>query len=224
MRPWSLPPRTAPDGISEWTLSALAAAHAHFLPPDADTASVFNRLIEEGDFRAREAGVYRLAELALARRRPDGSLLNAPLLHDQYRAFMRLAAAERLQYFPRREMANLVVIDEVVHGIVTRDAVTGQIESFYADAVVLATGGYARCFEFTTNPSLASVSAIWAAHKNGAYFANPSLITFYPFCVPAADPQRTRATFLPETRLSADGLWTPRPRPAPAPRPSGPGT
>ena len=58
-------------------------------------------------------------------------------------------------------------------GITCRNLVTGEIESYAADAVCLATGGYVNVFYLSTNAMGCSVTAKWKAHKKGAYFANP---------------------------------------------------
>ena len=51
----------------------------------------------------------------------------------------------------RSEMLELVTIDGQAKGIVARDLVTGKLSSYAADAVVLATGGYANVFNLSTN-------------------------------------------------------------------------
>src|SRR5512138_686289 len=64
------------------------------------------------------------------------------LLLGAYQALCRQIASGNVKMMPRCEMLDLVVIDGRARGIVTRHLETGRIESFTADAVVLATGGY----------------------------------------------------------------------------------
>ena len=95
------------------------------------------------------------------------------LLIGAYQALERQVAAGTVKTYTRHEMLELVVIDGVARGIVTRDMVTGKVESWSADAVVLATGGYGNVFYLSTNAKGCNTTAIWRAYKKGAAFANP---------------------------------------------------
>src|SRR5881392_1293274 len=63
------------------------------------------------------------------------------LLLGAYQALEGQVDAGRVTMYPRTEMLDLIVIDGRARGIVTRNLVTGAIESHAADGVVLATGG-----------------------------------------------------------------------------------
>src|ERR687885_855187 len=63
------------------------------------------------------------------------------LLLGAYQAMSRQIAAGRIRMHPRTEMLDLVLVNGRAAGIVTRNLVTGLIESHAGDAVVLATGG-----------------------------------------------------------------------------------
>ena len=73
------------------------------------------------------------------------------LLLGAYQALSRQIAAGNVEMHARTEMLDLVVIDGRARGIVARDLVTGKIETYLADAVVLATGGYGNVFYLSTN-------------------------------------------------------------------------
>ena len=45
---------------------------------------------------------------------------------------------------------------------------TGEIETHFADAVVLASGGYGNVFFLSTNAMGCNVTATWRAHRKGA--------------------------------------------------------
>jgi succinate dehydrogenase / fumarate reductase flavoprotein subunit len=68
---------------------------------------------------------------------------------------------------PRTEMLDVVTVDGHAKGIVTRDLVTGKIESHAGDAVLLCTGGYGNVFYLSTNAMGCNVTATWRAHKQG---------------------------------------------------------
>src|ERR1700690_2390630 len=61
------------------------------------------------------------------------------LLLGAYQALTRQIAAGKVTMFPRTEMLDLVLVDGKARGIVTRDMVSGKIDSHAADAVILAT-------------------------------------------------------------------------------------
>src|SRR5207253_1287548 len=131
---------------------------------------LFYDTIKGGDFRSREANVYRLAEVSnliidqcvqqgvpfareygglLANRSFGGAQVSRTfyargqtgqqLLLGAYQALLRQVVAGKVTMVPRTEMLDLIVIDGRARGIVTRNLVTGKIESHFADAVVLGT-------------------------------------------------------------------------------------
>ncbi|MCH2399586.1 MAG: FAD-dependent oxidoreductase, partial [Pirellulales bacterium] len=95
------------------------------------------------------------------------------LLIGAYSALSRQVASGNVRMFTRMEMLDVVVVDGRASGIVTRNLVTGEVESHAADAVVLATGGYANVFFLSTNAMGCNVTAAYRAYKKGAGFANP---------------------------------------------------
>src|SRR5438270_6147023 len=90
------------------------------------------------------------------------------LLLGAYQALSRQAHAGRVRVRPRTEMQDLVVVDGRACGIVVRDLVTGKIETYVGDAVVLATGGYGPVFYLSTNAMGCNVTATYRAYKRGA--------------------------------------------------------
>ena len=95
------------------------------------------------------------------------------LLLGAYQALERQIQAGHVKMYPRTEMLDLIVVDRQARGIVARNLLTGKIESYVADAVVLATGGYGNVFYLSTNAKSSNATAIWPAYKRGAAFANP---------------------------------------------------
>ncbi len=106
------------------------------------------------------------------------------LLLGAYQALSRQIAAGRVVMNSRAEMLDLVVVDGHARGIVTRDMVTGEIQSHAADAVALCTGGYGNVYYLSTNAKGCNTTAIWRAYKRGAALANPSFTQIHPTCIP----------------------------------------
>src|SRR6185436_19771022 len=91
------------------------------------------------------------------------------LLIGAYGALMRQVAAGQVKIFARHEMLDLVVIEGKARGIVTRNLVTGEIDRFAADAVLLASGGYGNLYYLSTNAGNSNVTAAWRCARRGAY-------------------------------------------------------
>src|SRR5207245_3770230 len=202
---------------------------------------LFYDTIKGGDYRSREANVYRLAELsvdiidqAVAQgvpfAREYGGLLEnrsfggvqvsrtfyargqtgQQLLLGAFQALERQIARGMVQMFPRYEMLDLVVVDGQAKGIITRNLVSGAIESHAADAVVLGTGGYANVFYLSTNAKASNCTAIWRAYRRGAYFANPCFTQIHPTCIPQSGEYQSKLTLMSESLRNDGRIWVPR--------------
>ncbi|HMP75424.1 MAG TPA: fumarate reductase/succinate dehydrogenase flavoprotein subunit [Kiritimatiellia bacterium] len=202
---------------------------------------LFYDTVKGGDFRAREANVYRLAELStniidqcaaqgvpfareyggtLANRSFGGAQVSRTfyargqtgqqLLLGCYSSLMRQVDAGRVKIFARREMLDLVRVDGVARGIVCRNLVTGAIESYAADAVLLATGGYSTVFFLSTCAVNCNVTAAWRCHKQGALFANPCYTQIHPTCIPLAGDSQSKLTLMSESLRNDGRVWVPK--------------
>jgi len=211
-------------------------------PNDGDSVRrLFYDTIKGGDFRSREANVYRLAQVSnniidqcvaqgvpfareyggyLDNRSFGGAQVSRTfyargqtgqqLLLGAYQALMKEAGKKTVKLYPRTEMLDLVVIDGVARGIVTRHLITGVIESHGADAVVLATGGYGNAFYLSTNAKGCNVTATWRAHKKGALFANPCFTQIHPTCIPVHGDYQSKLTLMSEGLRNDGRVWVPK--------------
>ncbi|NJP05427.1 MAG: fumarate reductase/succinate dehydrogenase flavoprotein subunit [Chloroflexaceae bacterium] len=132
------------------------------------------------------------------------------LLLGAYQSLSRQIAAGKVEMHTRSEMIDLIVIDGQARGIVTRDMLTGKIESHLADAVVLGTGGYGNVFYLSTNAKGCNTTAIWRAHRRGAFFANPCFTQIHPTCIPAAGDYQSKLTLMSESLRNDGRIWVPR--------------
>ena len=132
------------------------------------------------------------------------------LLLGAYQALERQIAQGGVKMFPRTEMLDLVVIDGKARGIVTRDLVTGAIESHVADAVVIASGGYGNVFYLSTNAQGSNATAIWRAYKRGAAFANPCFTQIHPTCIPVSGDYQSKLTLMSESLRNDGRVWVPK--------------
>jgi succinate dehydrogenase / fumarate reductase flavoprotein subunit len=177
------------------------------------SASIIDQCVSQGVPFAREYGGY------LANRSFGGAQVSRTfyargqtgqqLLLGAYQALTRQIAAGKVTMFPRTEMLDVVVVDGKARGIVTRDMVSGKIESHAADAVVLATGGYGNVFYLSTNAKGCNVTATWRAHKLGAGFANPCFTQIHPTCIPVSGDHQSKLTLMSESLRNDGRVWIP---------------
>src|SRR5215216_5831328 len=132
------------------------------------------------------------------------------LLLGAYQALSRQINAGKVAMYPRTEMLDLIVAGGHAKGIVTRDMVTGKVESHVGDAVVLATGGYGTAFYLSTNAKGCNTTAIWRAHKRGAFFANPCFTQIHPTCIPVHGEYQSKLTLMSESLRNDGRIWVPK--------------
>jgi succinate dehydrogenase / fumarate reductase flavoprotein subunit len=202
---------------------------------------LFYDTVKGGDYRAREANVYRLAEVSNAIidqcvaqgvpfAREYGGLLDnrsfggaqvsrtfyargqtgQQLLLGAYSALSRQIATGKVTMYTRNEMVDVVIVDGKARGIITRNMITGAVESHSAHAVVLATGGYGNVFFLSTNAMGCNGSAAWRAYKKGAYFANPCFTQIHPTCIPVHGDQQSKLTLMSESLRNDGRVWVPK--------------
>ena len=131
------------------------------------------------------------------------------LLVGAYQALSHQIGLGKVKMFPRTEMLDLVVIDGVARGIVTRNKLTGKIESHFVDAVVLASGGYGNVYYLSTNAKGCNVTASWRAHRRGALMANPCYTQIHPTCIPVSGDYQSKLTLMSESLRNDGRIWVP---------------
>ena len=132
------------------------------------------------------------------------------LLLGAYSAMMRQVGAGRITLHPRHEMLDVVVIGGVARGIICRNLTTGAYERHAGDAVLLCTGGYGNVFYLSTNAKACNVTAIWRAHKRGAFFANPCFTQIHPTCIPVSGHYQSKLTLMSESLRNDGRVWVPK--------------
>ena len=132
------------------------------------------------------------------------------LLLGAYQTMARQIAAGQVKSYPRTEMLDVIVVDGHARGIVTRDLVTGKMETHLGDAVILATGGYGNVYFLSTNAKGCNVTAIWRAHRRGALFANPCFTQIHPTCIPVSGDYQSKLTLMSESLRNDGRVWVPK--------------
>ncbi len=131
------------------------------------------------------------------------------LLLGAYQSLERQIGLGTVKMYPRTEMLDLIVVDGRARGIVTRDLITGKVQSHFADAVVLGTGGYGNVYYLSTNAKGCNTTAIWRAHRRGALFANPCFTQIHPTCIPVSGEYQSKLTLMSESLRNDGRVWVP---------------
>ena len=202
---------------------------------------LFYDTVKGGDFRSREANVYRLAQVSgniidqcvaqgvpfareygglLANRSFGGAQVSRTfyargqtgqqLLLGAYSSLSRQIASGSVKMHNRHEMLDVVVVNGHAKGIITRNLITGAIESWSADAVILATGGYGNAYFLSTNATGCNVTAAFRAYKRGAGFANPCYTQIHPTCIPVSGDHQSKLTLMSESLRNDGRVWVPK--------------
>lgn len=202
---------------------------------------LFYDTVKGGDYRAREANVYRLAEVSnniidqcvaqgvpfareyggmLANRSFGGAQVSRTfyakgqtgqqLLLGAYSALSCQIHAGRVKLYTRYEMEDVVLVDGRARGIIAKNLVSGKLERFSANAVVIATGGYGNTYFLSTNAMGCNCSAAMACYRKGAYFANPSYVQIHPTCIPVHGDKQSKLTLMSESLRNDGRIWVPK--------------
>ena len=202
---------------------------------------LFYDTVKGGDYRAREANVYRLAEVSnniidqcvaqgVPFAREDGGMLanrsfggaqvsrtfyakgqtGQQLLLGAYSSLSAQVKAGKVKLYTRYEMADLVIVNDRARGIIAKNLVTGELERFSANAVVIATGGYGNTYFLSTNAMGCNCSAAMACYRKGAYFANPSYVQIHPTCIPVHGDKQSKLTLMSESLRNDGRIWVPK--------------
>ena len=202
---------------------------------------LFYDTVKGGDYRAREANVYRLAEVSnniidqcvaqgvpfareyggmLANRSFGGAQVSRTfyakgqtgqqLLLGAYSSLMCQVNAGKVKLYTRYEMEDVVIVDGRARGIIAKNLVSGELERFSANAVVIATGGYGNTYFLSTNAMGCNCTAAIQAFRKGAYFANPCYVQIHPTCIPVHGDKQSKLTLMSESLRNDGRIWVPK--------------
>ncbi len=209
------------DGDTVWRLFYDTIKGGDFRGREANTyrlaelsSNIIDQCVAQGVPFARDYAGY------LANRTFGGALVSRTfyargatgqqLLLGAYSALSRQVGLGNVEMHPRADVQDIVIVDGKARGIVVRDMLTGELEAYAADAVILATGGYANVFYLSTNAKGCNTTAIWRAHRRGAGFANPCYMQIHPTCIPQSGDYQSKLTLMSESLRNDGRVWVPR--------------
>ena len=202
---------------------------------------LFYDTVKGGDYRAREANVYRLAEVSndiidqcvaqgvpfareyggmLANRSFGGAQVSRTfyakgqtgqqLLLGAYSSLSAQIQTGKVKLYTRYEMEDVVIVDGHARGIIAKNLVTGKLERFTANTVVIATGGYGNTYFLSTNAMGCNCTAAVQCYRKGAYMANPSYVQIHPTCIPVHGDKQSKLTLMSESLRNDGRIWVPK--------------
>ena len=202
---------------------------------------LFYDTVKGGDYRAREANVYRLAEVSndiidqcvaqgvpfareyggmLANRSFGGAQVSRTfyakgqtgqqLLLGAYSSLSAQIQTGKVKLYTRYEMEDVVIVDGHARGIIAKNLVTGKLERFTANAIVIATGGYGNTYFLSTNAMGCNCTAAVQCYRKGAYMANPSYVQIHPTCIPVHGDKQSKLTLMSESLRNDGRIWVPK--------------
>src|SRR6185369_9110568 len=132
------------------------------------------------------------------------------LLIGAYQALERQVSLGNVTMHSRHEMLDVVMIEGKARGIIVRDLITGELERHFGHAVLLCSGGYGNVFYLSTNAMGSNATAIWKAHKKGAWFGNPCFTQIHPTCIPVTGDHQSKLTLMSESLRNDGRIWVPK--------------
>ncbi|BAE82525.1 succinate dehydrogenase flavoprotein subunit [Desulfitobacterium hafniense] len=160
---------------------------------------MFNRT-PEGLLDFRRFGGTKHHRTAFAGATTGQQLLYA--LDEQVRRF---EAAGLVRKYEGWEMLSAVIDEGVCKGIVAQNLYNMEIQSFPADAVIVAAGGCGMIFGKSTNSTINTGSVASALYQQGVKYANGEFIQIHPTAIPGEDKLRLMSE---SARGEGGRVWT----------------
>lgn len=103
------------------------------------------------------------------------------ILHTLFQTSMKYEAIRRLdEWF----VTDIIVEDGKAAGVVAMDIRRGELNYITSKAVILATGGAGRVYEFTTNGFIKTGDGMALAYRAGVPLKDMEFVQFHPTCLP----------------------------------------
>jgi L-aspartate oxidase len=87
---------------------------------------------------------------------------------------------DRIRFFEQHVGVDLILSGRQCAGAYVLDSRAGQVKTFLAPVVVLATGGSGKVYLYTTNPDVSTGDGVAMAWRAGATIANMEFMQFHP--------------------------------------------
>ncbi len=180
---------------------------------------LFYDTIKGGDYRAREANVYRLAEVSnliidqcVAQGVPFAREYGGLLANRSFGG-----AQVSRTFYARGQTGQQLLLG--AYAALNKEIAAGSVKSYprheMLDIVVEegeARGIIARnlVFFLSTNAMASNGSAAFQCYRKGAGFANPCFTQIHPTCIPVHGDQQSKLTLMSESLRNDGRIWVPK--------------
>jgi L-aspartate oxidase len=103
-------------------------------------------------------------------------------------------SADHVELAEEHFLVDLLTAGDRCVGALVIDGATGRPAVYWADSVVLATGGCGQVYRVTTNPDIATGDGLAAAWRAGAEIADMEFVQFHPTALDHDDHPKTLIT------------------------------
>ena len=201
---------------------------------------LFYDTIKGGDYRAREANVYRLAEVSnniidqcvaqgvpfareyggLLDNRSFGGAQVSRTFYAKGQTGQQLLLGAYSSLSRQVKKGNVVLktryemLDLVIVDGRARGVIVRNLVTGelerYSAHAVVATGGYGNVYFLSTNAMASNGSVAVQCYRKGAYFANPAFAQIHPTCIPVHGEYQSKLTLMSESLRNDGRIWVPK--------------
>jgi len=101
-------------------------------------------------------------------------------LTEMHTLYGRAIVQENITFYNEWFVTSLIVEDNIAKGLTAIELKTGEMQALRAKAIVMATGGYARIYEFTTFSHTATGDGMAIAYRAGIPLKDMEFVQFHP--------------------------------------------
>jgi succinate dehydrogenase / fumarate reductase flavoprotein subunit len=101
-------------------------------------------------------------------------------LTEMHTLYGRAIVQENITFYNEWFITSLIVEDNIAKGLTAIEVRTGEMQALRTKAIVMATGGYARIYEFTTFSHTATGDGMAIAYRAGIPLKDMEFVQFHP--------------------------------------------
>ena len=100
--------------------------------------------------------------------------------HEMHTLYGKAKTLENITFYDEWFATSLLVEDNTAVGLTAIELKTGKLHAFKAKAIIMATGGYQRIYQFTTFSHTATGDGMTIAYRAGAPLKDMEFVQFHP--------------------------------------------
>lgn len=100
--------------------------------------------------------------------------------HEMHTLYGKATAYDNITFYDEWFVTSLILENNVAIGLTTIELETGEMHTFRAKAIIMATGGYERIYEFTTFSHTSTGDGMAIVYRAGVPLKDMEFIQFHP--------------------------------------------